>query len=40
METKSLKTKSFWGGLAMAVLVVVVAASLPDIKRYIRISTM
>jgi hypothetical protein len=35
-----MKAKSFWGGLAMAALVVVVAVSLPDIKRYIRISTM
>jgi hypothetical protein len=35
-----MKVKSFWGGLAMALVVAVVAASLPDIKRYIRISTM
>jgi hypothetical protein len=35
-----MKVKNFWGGLAMALLVAAVAASLPDIKRYIRISTM
>jgi len=35
-----MKAKSFWGGLGMAALVVLVAASIPDIKRYIRISTM
>ncbi len=35
-----MKIKSFWGGLAMAVLAIAVAVSLPDIKRYIRISTM
>ena len=35
-----MKTKSIWGGLAMALLIVAVAVSLPDIKRYIRISTM
>ena len=28
------------GGLAIALAVVVVATALPDIKRYIRISTM
>lgn len=32
--------KGIWGKLALAVAVIAVVASLPDIKRYIRISTM
>ncbi len=32
--------KSVLGGLAMVLAVVAVASALPDLKRYIRISTM
>jgi len=32
--------KGWWGKIALAVAVIAVVASLPDIKRYIRISTM
>jgi hypothetical protein len=32
--------KNFLGGVAMVLAIVVVATALPDIKRYIRISTM
>lgn len=32
--------KNLWGGIAIALLIAAVAANLPDIKRYIRISTM
>lgn len=32
--------KSVIGGLALALAIVAVVAALPDIKRYIRISTM
>jgi hypothetical protein len=32
--------KNLAGGLVMALAVVVLVAALPDIKRYIRISTM
>jgi hypothetical protein len=32
--------KNVLGGLAMVLAVVAVASALPDIKRYIRISTM
>jgi hypothetical protein len=32
--------KSFLGGLAILVAVVVVVSALPDVKRYIRISSM
>ncbi len=32
--------KNLIGGLAVAIAIVAVVSSLPDIKRYIRISTM
>ncbi len=32
--------KNFLGGLAVIVTVVVLISALPDVKRYIRISTM
>ena len=32
--------KNLWGKIAIAVAVIAVIASLPDVKRYIRISTM
>jgi hypothetical protein len=32
--------KNFLSGLAVVLAVVVVASALPDVKRYIRISTM
>lgn len=32
--------KNFLGGLAVALAAMAIVASLPDIKRYIRISTM
>lgn len=32
--------KGLWGKIAIAVAVIAVFASLPDIKRYIRITTM
>jgi hypothetical protein len=32
--------KSVLGGLALALAIVVVVTALPDVKRYIRISTM
>jgi hypothetical protein len=35
-----MKFKSVIGGLALALAVAVVISALPDIKRYIRISTM
>jgi hypothetical protein len=35
-----MNLKHVLGGLAIVVAVVVVATALPDIKRYIRISTM
>jgi hypothetical protein len=35
-----MKIKSILGGLAFVLGIVVVVSALPDIKRYIRISTM
>ncbi len=35
-----MKLSSVLGGMAMVMAIVLVAAALPDIKRYIRISTM
>jgi hypothetical protein len=35
-----MKFKSVLGGLACVVAIVMVVTALPDIKRYIRISTM
>jgi len=35
-----MNVKNFLGGLAVALAVVAVVSALPDIKRYIRISTM
>ncbi len=35
-----MSLKSILGGLAMILAVVAVASALPDVKRYIRISTM
>jgi hypothetical protein len=32
--------KSFFGGMALVLAAVAVASALPDIKRYIRISSM
>lgn len=32
--------KGLWGKIAIAVAVIAVISSLPDIKRYIRITTM
>jgi hypothetical protein len=32
--------KNLWGGLGLALVAVLIAVNLPDIKRYIRISTM
>ena len=35
-----MNTKKFWGGLIIALAAGAVIATLPDIKRYIRISSM
>jgi hypothetical protein len=35
-----VKLKNVLGGLAMALAIAAVAAMIPDLKRYIRISTM
>jgi hypothetical protein len=35
-----MNLKHVFGGIALALAVVAIAAALPDIKRYIRISTM
>jgi hypothetical protein len=35
-----MKMKSVLGGMAMVLAIMLVATALPDIKRYIRISTM
>jgi hypothetical protein len=35
-----MKLKSILGGLALALAIVAVVSAIPDIKRYIRISTM
>ncbi len=35
-----MSLRSLIGGLAMVLAVVVVVSALPDVKRYIRISTM
>jgi hypothetical protein len=35
-----MKFKSILGGLALALAIVAVVSAIPDIKRYIRISTM
>jgi hypothetical protein len=35
-----MKYKNVLGGIAMVLVAVVIVAALPDVKRYIRISTM
>jgi hypothetical protein len=35
-----MRFKSLLGGVALILAIVAVAAALPDVKRYIRISTM
>jgi hypothetical protein len=40
VEARSMKAKNFLGGLVIALAATAIIVGLPDIKRYIRISTM